>query len=140
MPAEPPSESILNRKWSFLDLNSEHELQPADAEQPAVAPAEPPQPTPPAVLSDDAVTTALEAERAKAREREGFIHQLQSNLAESKREVARLTHELETLQLRHYRLNNSHDDLIASLRKAHATVEKYTSQRKGLLSRLFRRH
>jgi septal ring factor EnvC (AmiA/AmiB activator) len=132
---------MLNKKWSFLDLNSVRELEPVDAEQPAVAPAEsPPQPTPPAALSDDAVTTALEAERAKAREREAFIHQLQGNLAESKQEVARLTHEFETLQLRHYRLNNSHDDLIASLRKAHATVEQYTSQRKGPLGRLLRRH
>jgi len=141
MPAEPTSEPTLNKKWGFLDLNAAPEPQAAEPESTAAAPEESPQQsTPPAALSEDAVTAALEAERAKAREREAFLHQLQSNLAESKQDVARLNHELETLQLQHYRLNNSHDDLIASLRKAHATVEHYTSQHKGLFGRVFRRH
>jgi chromosome segregation ATPase len=140
MPGEPSSEPALNKKWGFLDLSSEQQLEAVEAEPPTAAAAESPLPSPPpAALSDDAVTAALEAERAKAREREAFVHQLQGTLAESKQEVARLNLELETLRLQHYRLNNSHDDLIASLRKAHATVEHYTSQRKGLFGKLFRR-
>jgi ABC-type transporter Mla subunit MlaD len=130
----------VNKKWGFLELGSEQQLEAIEAEPPTAATADSAlPPTPPAVLSDDAVTAALEAERAKAREREAFVHQLQGTLAQSKQEVARLNNELETLRLQHYRLNNSHDDLIASLRKAHATVEHYTSQRRGLFGRLLRR-
>jgi chromosome segregation ATPase len=140
MSAEPTSEPALNKQWGFLDLDSRRQLEPTETEDSAAAPEDSQvQPTPPAALSDEAVGAALDAERAKAREREAFVHQLQSSLAQAKQEVARLTYELETLQLQHYRLNNSHDDLIASLRKAHATVEHYTSQHRSFFSRLLRR-